>query len=478
MTSGRFLSVVGAFALFVGACADQDGGKSTGSAGATGTGGANSSGGSSGTGTGGTVGSAGTGGAVSGTAGQASAGRGGSGGSTATGGTGAGSGGASGGAGAAGTSGSGGSAGAGGSTATGGAGAGSGGASGGAGAGGRGGGPGGASNGGSSGTGGASTGGRSGTGGSAGGGGAGGSSAAVPSKGCGMSNGAKTLTTGGSLVMNALPTSTRLKITSGGMSREYIIDIPANYDPTHPYRLIFSWHQAYGSDTGNANGLHPANDGPNFDAKNYAYFGLHREMTAADDTAIFIAPGGIGNLPWDYNRDVVLFDDLLALVDANLCIDDSRVFTTGFSFGAMMSYALTLGRPSKLRGAVAMAAANYNFTQPTNAHVPIAYMGTTGMSDGTCPWGNDTMGGKACNLQHAKDNGCTIPAGNNIPTTTVGSKKYVCYDFAGCMPGYPVKTCTFDGPHTPSSIDDGVSTGDDGLKAFIPPLAWKFIAQF
>jgi len=293
-----------------------------------------------------------------------------------------------------------------------------------------------------------------------------------------MTNGAKTLTTGGSSVMSALPTSTRLKITSGGMSREYIIDIPANYDPTQPYRLIFSWHQAYGSDTGNANGLHPANDGPNFDAKNYAYFGLHREMTAANDTAIFIAPGGIGNLPWDYNRDVVLFDDILALVDANLCIDDSRVFTTGFSFGAMMSYALTLGRPSKLRGAVAMAAANYNFTQPTNAHVPIAYMGTTGMSDGTCPWGNDTMGGKACNLQHAKDNGCTIPAGNNIPTTTAGSKKYVCYDFAGCMPGYPVKTCTFDGPHTPSSVDDGTSTGDDGLKAFIPPLAWKFMAQF
>jgi poly(3-hydroxybutyrate) depolymerase len=429
-------------ALLVGACVGQDGGNSTGSAGATGTGGANSPGGSSGTGTAGTSGSAGTGGAVSGTGGQASGGRGGSGGSTSTGG----------------------------------AGAGSGGASGGAGAGGRG-GRGGASTGGSSGTGGGSTAGSSGTGGSAGGAGAGGSSAARPSKGCGVTNGAKTLTTGGSSVMSALPTSTRLKITSGGMNREYIIDIPANYDPTHPYRLIFSWHQAYGSDTGNANGLHPANDGPNFDAKNYAYFGLHREMTAANDTAIFIAPGGIGNLPWDYNRDVVLFDDLLALVDANLCIDDSRVFTTGFSFGAMMSYALTLGRPAKLRGAVAMAAANYNFTQPTNAHVPIAYMGTTGMGDTTCPWGNDTMGGKACVLQHAKDNGCTIPSGNNIPTTTAGSKRFVCYDFAGCMAGYPVKVCTFDGGHTPSSVYDGTSTGDDGLKAFIPPLAWKFISQ-
>ena len=444
MTSGRFLSVVGALALFVGACGAAEREQSTGSGGTPGTGGASSPGGSSGTGTGGTGGSAGTGGAVSGTAGQAAGGRGGSGGSTATGG----------------------------------ARAGSGGASGGAGAGGRGGGPGGASPGGSSGTGGASTGGSSGTGGSAGGAGAGGSGAARPSKGCSVQDGAKTLTTGGMSVTNGLPTSTRLKITSGGMSREYIIDIPANYDPTHPYRLIFSWHQAYGSNTGNANGLYPANDGPNFDAKNYAYFGLHREATAANQPAIFVAPGGIGNLPWDYNRDVVLFDDLLALVDANLCIDDSRVFTTGFSFGAMMSYALTLGRPSKLRGAVTMAAANYNFTQPTNAHVPIAYMGMTGMSDGTCPWGNDTMGGKACVLQHAKDNGCTIPAGNNIPTATAGSRKYLCYDFEGCKAGYPVKVCTFDGAHTPSSVDDGTSTGDDGLKAFIPPLAWKFISQF
>jgi poly(3-hydroxybutyrate) depolymerase len=413
---------------------------------------------------------------VSGTGGQASGGRGGTGGSIATGGAGAGGGGVSGSAGAGASSGSGGVAGGGGA---GGAGAsGSGGA-----AGGRGGASGGTGAAGSSGAGGA-TGGRAGGGGATGGssgstgsGGAG-ASAAVPSKGCGMTNGAKTLTTGGSSVMSALPTSTRLKITSGGMSREYIIDIPADYDPTHPYRLIFSWHQAYGSDTGNANGLHPAGDGPNFDAKNYAYFGLLREATAAKQPSIFVAPGGIGNLPWDYNRDVVLFDDLLALIESNLCIDEGRVFTTGFSFGAMMSYALTLGRPTKLRGAVAMAAANYNFTQPTNAHVAIAYMGTTGMSDGTCPWGNDTMGGKACVLQHAKDNGCTIPSGNNIPTTTTGSKKYLCYDFEGCKAGYPVKVCTFDGPHTPSSVDDGMSTGDDGLKAFIPPLAWKFMAQF
>lgn len=343
--------------------------------------------------------------------------------------------------------------------------------------------PGGGSASGGKASGGAVAGGGSGAGGapSGGSGGGEGKSAPVPSKGCGVMDGAKTLTTGGMSVAKGLPTSTRLKITSGGSSREYIIDIPADYDPTHPYRLIFSWHQAYGSDTGNAIGQYPANDGDNFDAKNYAYFGLHREATAAKEPAIFVAPGGIGNFPWDFARDSVLFDDLLALVNANLCIDESRVFTTGFSFGAMMSYALSITRQTKLRGAVTMAAANYNLPgEPTNSKAgPIAYFGITGMSDGTCPWVNSDSGktgGKYCVLTHAEDNGCTGPA--NIQTAMVGSKKYVCQDFEGCKPGYPVKVCTFDGAHTPSAVADGISGGDDGLKAFVPPLAWKFIAQF
>src|SRR5690606_38539737 len=113
----------------------------------------------------------------------------------------------------------------------------------------------------------------------------------------------------------------------------------------------------------------------------------------ANDPVIFVAPQGIGDFPWDYDRDVALFDDLLELVGASLCIDESRVFTTGFSFGAMMSHALSLGRQEKLRAAVTMAPANFNFTQPPNSGAPFAYMGVTGMSDNTCPWirnGNST----------------------------------------------------------------------------------------
>jgi poly(3-hydroxybutyrate) depolymerase len=185
-----------------------------------------------------------------------------------------------------------------------------------------------------------------------------------------------------------------------------------------------------------------------------------------------VCSSDLGSL-WDYNKDSVYFDDLLKLVTDNLCIDENRVFTTGFSYGAMMSYGLSNGRASKLRAAVTMAPSQFG---PTTGTTPIAYMSTTGMDDGTCRWGNETSGGEGCVIQHAKTNGCTIPS--TFPTATKGSKKYVCYDFEGCKAGYPVKVCTFDGPHTPSSVDDGTQVGEDGLKAFIPPIAWKFMAQF
>jgi hypothetical protein len=83
-------------------------------------------------------------------------------------------------------------------------------------------------------------------------------------------------------------------------------------------------------------------------------------------------------------------------------------------------------------------------------------------------------GGKYCVLTHAEENGCTISG--DIQTAANGSNDHLCYEFEGCDEGYPVKVCTFDGAHTPSSVSDGMS-GDDGLEAFVPPLAWEFIAQ-
>ncbi|MEO7956616.1 MAG: hypothetical protein ABIW76_08010, partial [Fibrobacteria bacterium] len=102
---------------------------------------------------------------------------------------------------------------------------------------------------------------------------------------------------------------------------------------------------------------------------------------------------------------------------------------------------------------------------------PVAWMQTTGMSDNICAWvGNEAQkrGAKFIGLEKAANNGCTIPA--EIPTWKSGN--HVCYDFAGCKPGYPTKVCTFNGPHTHMARDPGSNEN------WIAKEGWDFLMQF
>jgi hypothetical protein len=153
------------------------------------------------------------------------------------------------------------------------------------------------------------------------------------------------------------------------------------------------------------------------------------------------------------------------------------VFVTGFSVGAMFTYALSTNHQSVVRAAVAMAPANYNIYLPTDTHLPIPWMGTTGMSDSTCPWQYSTStspGARFLANSRAEDNGCTVPG--SIPLATTGSKALLCYDFQGCRTGYPVRVCTFDGTHQCAVADGG--TADNGQTSWIPVESWKFFTQF
>jgi poly(3-hydroxybutyrate) depolymerase len=160
-------------------------------------------------------------------------------------------------------------------------------------------------------------------------------------------------------------------------------------------------------------------------------------------------------------------------VETNLCVDTTRVFVTGFSFGAMFSYVLSLEYPEKIRAVATYAPANYNMTQPTNRHIPIAYYQTTGINDGTCPWIHSDaqkQGGKYCLRQHAEDNGCSNPD-VDVKLATKGSA-HVTTEFTGCNPGYPVKFGSFDGGHQAVASDPGSRTN------WIENEAWEFFKQF
>ena len=154
----------------------------------------------------------------------------------------------------------------------------------------------------------------------------------VPSAGCGNPT---TVTSGRKMIM------------SSGDSRHYNIDLPSPYDMNKPYRYIYASH-----------GLGGNGD----DITRESYYGLKRVADAANDPAIFIAPSGIDGR-WG-QKDHPLFDDILAFVKQNVCVDTTRVFKTGFSFGGMYSYSLSLNHQKDIRAAAGLGPANYNIWLP------------------------------------------------------------------------------------------------------------------
>ena len=243
-------------------------------------------------------------------------------------------------------------------------------------------------------------------------------------------------------------------IMSGGMQRTFIIDIPADYDPAKPYRLFYVSHGQGGR----------ADDVAGF----LNWFGVKAQATAAKEPAVFIAGQGLNNT-WG-QPDHVFFDDVTTFAKNGLCIDTTRVFVTGMSMGGMYTYSLSTDRQKAFRAGVGLAPTNFVIWLPNpKLKDPIAWMQTTGMSDTTCAWdAGSNHGSKYIAFEKAADNGCTIPA--TIPTWTSGN--HVCYDFAGCKPGYPVKACTFNGGHVDSNRDPGSNVN------WIAVESWKFFTQF
>lgn len=248
-------------------------------------------------------------------------------------------------------------------------------------------------------------------------------------------------------------------ISSAGLERKYILDIPADYDKNKPYRLIFTMHYM----GGHMNTMVSEH-----------FYGLKTYADRDNVPVIFVAPEGYTDgSPWRGrdDKDHVFFADMLALFKDKLSVDTSRIFCCGFSFGAMVTYSLSLDFQKDLRAVACYAPANWNIYLPENKHEPIAFYSTTGTTDGTCRWINSDarkQGGKYCVLSHLEDNGVTdLP---EIPLATTPT--HVTTEFKGCKPEYPVIFGSFVGPHTDNAHDPG-SNGN-----WIAKETWDFFMRF
>jgi poly(3-hydroxybutyrate) depolymerase len=286
-----------------------------------------------------------------------------------------------------------------------------------------------------------------------GGAGVGGAGAPVPSAGC---RNAPTLKNSPSTTANYNT------VTVGGVSRRYILRLPANYDNTHPYRLILSYHWATGSASQVFN-CHT--EGIDCYTTQSPFFGL---WDLSNGSTIFIAPdgttgqaadsGSTNNNYW-YNAggaDVAFTDEILKQVEADLCIDTSRIELEGFSMGGAMVNTLVCTRPGVFRAVAAHSAGG----QPLSTTCqPIPYFASLGSQES----GGQTSTADA----FAKTNGCTIQTLAKPPTGG-----HVCSMYPDCSAGHPVRWCPFDGGHTPSPRDSGQSM------TWMPKEVWSFLTQY
>src|SRR5690606_9124518 len=257
-----------------------------------------------------------------------------------------------------------------------------------------------------------------GSGGSATGGAANNSGDPMPSMGCGQ----------------AAPAAGSASIDVDGTMREYILALPEGYDPEKAYKLVFTWHPWGGS------AQQVAGNGPG------GYYGL---LGASSGEAILVSPEGLdfgGNgLGWgnEGGQDIDFMRAMMDHFDSTLCFDHSRVFSTGFSFGGMMSNAVAC---AGLARAIAPMAGNSSVSGCEDGNTPVAYMGFHGDADSVVT----ISGGEAARDVFIERNGCGAAMPSDSNWCEMAGSNYQpceCTTYEGCTEGYPVTWCEFTGNH-------------------------------
>nr|MDQ2644095.1 dienelactone hydrolase family protein [Myxococcota bacterium] len=225
-----------------------------------------------------------------------------------------------------------------------------------------------------------------------------------------------------------------------GASRKYVLDVPSGYDASKPYRLIFVWHPLGGNADGIVSG---------------GYNGL---KSLSNGSAIFVAPDGMqgsnqeasGNGWWNTNdRDMKFLQAMLDKIQAGLCIDQDRIFSTGFSFGGMMSY--TVGYEFDVFRAIAPCSGDLQVIPHEETYTrPMPIMAFHGNNDTFVT----TARGRAARDKYLARNKCGTQTQPVMPSP--------CVEYQGCSA--PTFWCEFSGGHNTWSEQ--------------PQAIWKFFSQF
>jgi poly(3-hydroxybutyrate) depolymerase len=223
-----------------------------------------------------------------------------------------------------------------------------------------------------------------------------------------------------------------------GETREYIVSVPDGpFDTARP--LIFGFHGMMYDAEWVANGEEPTS-GP--------YFGMEAEAAGA---AIFVAPQALsGGWSNQGGRDISFVEAMISELSAQLCVDEARIFATGFSFGGIMTANIGCELFDSFRAVAPQSASLPSVC--TDGLPALPYLGIHGTEDTTIQLSQ----GELVRDSYVARNGCDMSAS--------GPDENGCMVYENCEPEAPVTFCTFTGVHEPAP--------------FTGPVIWNFFAQF
>lgn len=288
-----------------------------------------------------------------------------------------------------------------------------------------------------------------------------------PSAGCGKNSSLQSI--------QKVENGEKFQINVNGKNRQFFITLPQNYDNTKPYKLLVANHCMYSSAE---DFVHHA---PDYDHPT-PYYG--QQNLDKEGNYIFVAPQGENDGTWGQGQgDHDFFGQLFTTMQDNYCIDTTRIFATGFSFGAMMTNSLAWDYQHKLRAVAVFATAAYNIWLPQNTGKPIAWMAVHGKNDGMCSYDrakNEALTAILKNNGKASDGDSQFTdASSEKPEEINGNSGHVCYDFKNVDPRFPVKFCSWPGGHQWTAHDNGdMSVGAGWQETWVPEEVHKWFEQF
>ena len=142
----------------------------------------------------------------------------------------------------------------------------------------------------------------------------------------------------------------------------------------------------------------------------WSYYGMQQQ---SNNSAILVAPQGIGN-GWANSdgQDLTFTDDMIRVIENDLCVDTTQRFAMGFSYGGGMSYAIACARANVFRAVVVYAGAQLSGC--SGGTQPIGYFGIHGISDNVL----NISQGRSLRDTFVRNNGC---AAQNPPEPAPGS---------------------------------------------------------